>query len=193
MGKHRCKKSSDPISLSNMELPIVSFDVSENGRILLGLEEDKIAVADEKKILAFFDFTTGGSYYVQWKDDNILLLLVRSSIIVEMTQDGQLVNMIRADDRSIHNGELRRQIDQRKQVDVGEYSYRLQNNMGMLNILTSSYSQLVKIDLHGKATMLYDVHVELLTRTIFIITGVAALFVIIIVKITYPIVKAQRK
>lgn len=39
------RKSSDLKSLDSIELPIVSFDVSKDGIILLGFKENKIGIA----------------------------------------------------------------------------------------------------------------------------------------------------
>ena len=71
------RNSLDSISLSSIGLPIVSFDVSENGMILLGFKGNKVAVVDEDTVTNFFEFSNDGSFYVQWNENNILLLLVR--------------------------------------------------------------------------------------------------------------------
>ena len=75
------RKSPDLKSLDNIELPIVSFDVSKDGIILLGFKENKIAISNSNNVLTLFEFDNDGSFYVQWNDGNILLMLVRGSIV----------------------------------------------------------------------------------------------------------------
>lgn len=183
------RPTTDSVSLSNIGLPIVSFDVSENGKILLGLKENKIAVIDEDEVLHFFEFVTAGSYYVQWNDQNILLLLVRSSIIVEFSQDGQLINMIQADDQSIPNTTLWNQISQKRQIHIGQTSYSIKNNMGILNFFVSSYSLLLKTDANGHSTVIYDVSASQLEGTIVILVTVMLFFAIVLLGIAYPSLK----
>lgn len=184
---------TDPVSLSNIELPIVSFDVSENGEILLGFKENKIAVIDEDEVLHFFEFVTAGSYYVQWNDHNILLLLVRSSVVVELSQDGQLVNMILTDDHSMQNQSLWRQLINKTQINIGQSSYSMRNDMGILNFFASSYSQLVKTDSNGNSTMIYDVNSAQLAGTIIELIFVFIFCAIVVLGIAFPFFKMKRE
>lgn len=174
------KKSVDSMSLDSIRLPIVSFDVSKNGMILLGLEGNKVAIVDESKVLAFFEFSINGSFYVQWHDNNILLLLVRGSIIVEISTNGQLINMIKADTRSTQNNTLWNQIDRKKQVDIGESSYCVKNNMGILNFFLSTSSLLIKSDSTGSEKVIYDVRGVQSSKTITILIIVIALFAVVV-------------
>lgn len=193
MEKYKCKKISDSVPLSSIGLPIVSFDVSENGRILLGFKGNKVAVVDENKVLNFFEFSNDGSFYVQWKDNNILLLLVRGSIIVEFSQDGQLINMIEVDDNSIQNNSLWNQIAQKKHINIGQSSYCIKNNMGILNFFTSSYSQLLKTDSNGNSTVIYDVNSAQMTKTIILFVTVIIFMATVISGIVVQCFKLNRK
>lgn len=93
---------SDDISLDNIRAPSISFDVSKNGMMLLGFKGNKVAVADENgKVVHYLGFSDDGTFYVQWSNNNILLLLVRGSIIIEVSPSGQLINMIETDESSI--------------------------------------------------------------------------------------------
>lgn len=49
------RKSSDLKSLDSIELPIVSFDVSKDGIILLGFKENKIAISNSNNVLTLLN------------------------------------------------------------------------------------------------------------------------------------------
>ena len=128
-----------------------------------------------------FEFSNYGSFFIQWNDDNILLLLVRSSIIVELTSAGQLIDMVRAEDSSIENNSLWNDIAKKDHVYIGENSYSIRNQMGFLNFFASSYSQLLKTDSSGNITILYDVNSGQLTKAI--VTFIAILLFIALVAV----------
>lgn len=159
------RKSSDLKSLDSIELPIVSFDVSKDGIILLGFKENKIAISNSNNVLTLFEFDNDGSFYVQWNDGNILLMLVRGSIVIEFSQDGQLINMVKTDDSSVKTIPMESN-SKRKSVNIGQASYYVKNDMGIFNFLASSYSQLITEDSQGNQTILYDVNNTQMTKTI---------------------------
>jgi hypothetical protein len=143
-----------------------------------------------------FEFSNYGSFFIQWNDDNILLLLVRSSIIVELTSAGQLIDMVRAEDSSIENNSLWNDIAKKDHVYIGENSYSIRNQMGFLNFFASSYSQLIKTDSSGNIiTILYDVNSGQLTKAI--VTFIAILLFIALVAVIlvrqFLKVKSQQK
>jgi hypothetical protein len=142
-----------------------------------------------------FEFSNYGSFFIQWNDDNILLLLVRSSIIVELTSAGQLIDMVRAEDSSIENNSLWNDIAKKDHVYIGENSYSIRNQRGFLNFFASSYSQLLKTDSSGNITILYDVNSGQLTKAI--VTFIAILLFIALVAVIlvrqFLKVKSQQK
>lgn len=188
------KSLSDSISLNDIGLPIVSFDVSESEKILLGFKGNRVAVLDKnREVLNFFEFSNDGSFYVQWNGDNILLLLVRGSIIVEFTSTGQLIDMVKAEDNSIKNNSLWNEISKKDYVYVRENSYSIRNQMGFLNFFSSSYSQLLKIDSNGNITTVYDVNSTQLTKTIVIFIANLLFVALVAVIIVRQFLKAKNQ
>lgn len=108
------KISSDSLSLNDIGSAITSFDVSDDGKILLGFEENEFAVVDGTGVVNLYEFTNDGIFYVKWNGDNILLLLVRGSIVIEINSDGHLVNMIKADESSSENNSIWNYLSRRK-------------------------------------------------------------------------------
>lgn len=187
------RKSSDLKSLDSIELPIVSFDVSKDGIILLGFKENKIAISNSNNVLTLFEFDNDGSFYVQWNDGNILLMLVRGSIVIEFSQDGQLINMVKTDDSSVKNNSLWNQIAKRKSVNIGQASYYVKNDMGMFNFLASSYSQLITVDSQGNQTILYDVNNTQMTKTIVAFFAVIVFAAVVVLMILVQFVKFRKR
>lgn len=178
------------LSLDEISTSIASFDVNENENILIGLKDSRIIVLDNKKNLLYgFQFFDDGTFYVKWKDDNILLLLVRGSVIVEFSTDGQLVNMIATDDKSIQNNILWNQIRNKKKISINESVYLMRNQMGILNFFSSSYSQLIKEDINGEETIIYDVSALHTTKTVLMLIAVILFFTSIILAITRECIK----
>lgn len=165
---------------------IVSFDVSEEENIILGTDENKILVFDKNgAIVSAFEFYSNGSFYLRAYDDNYLLMLVRSSVIVELTLDGELVGMVRADDNSSDNNELWNQ-QEKNDIYIRENSYVARNKMGLFNLLTSSYSQLVKITDNGSEFVIYDVNSTQLIK-------IVSTFIIILVFLAWAIMVIFKK
>lgn len=176
------------ISLNDIKSSIVTFDISKNGLILLGFEslksEKKVAIVDdEKNVLKLLEFSTYGSFYLQWKENNILLLLVRGSIIVEISQDGQLVNMISVDMESTTNNSLWHKILAKRKINMGGSTYYIRNKWAILNYMKSAYSQLVKKDSQGNETILYDVDIVQAKRTTLFVMIVIIYFLYLAVSV----------
>lgn len=186
------KSLSDSISLNDIGSPIVSFDVSESENILLGFKGNRVAVLDKnREVLNFFEFSNDGSFYVQWNGNNILLLLVRGSIIVEITSTGQLIDIVKVEDSSIHNTSRWNNISKKVQVNIGGTSYSITNKMGFLNIFSSSYSQLIKSDSNGNISTVYDVNSTQLTKTIVIFIAIILFIALVAVTVVRQFLKAK--
>lgn len=139
--------------------PIVSFDVSKSQNIIVGLNNKQLILLNKNnKLLYHYKFNSSGSFYVQWKGENILLFLVRSSIIIEISPDGQLISMIETDNHVVNNNRLWRQVANQRTVNINNCEYSIKNDMGILNLFAcQTYSQLVATDEFGNSTIVYNV------------------------------------
>lgn len=187
------KSSVDSVPLNDIGSSIVSFDVSDDDKLLLGFDGNKVAVVEEKTVLNFYEFTNDGSFYVQWNGRNILLLLVRGSIIVEISLDGNLVNMIKADESYSENNSLWNHISRKKCITQGENSYCVQNDIGLFNVFASSYSQLIKTASDGSTTVIYDVNSEQTVKTISEIIGIFLLVTIVLAGVVLKFTKLKKR
>lgn len=183
-------RSASSISSS----PIINFDVSESNNIVIALDEKKILIKNQdNNVLNCYEFDSEGTFYVNWNGDNILLFLVRSSVIVEFSIEGQLINMVNCDTHSVKNSELWRMAGNNKKVSANDYNYNIKNNMGILNIFSfQRYSQLIRTDSLGNETIFYDVSQSQFEKIVFRILVIILMVITVVMSITYPIIKAKR-
>lgn len=161
--------------------------------IILGFKNNQVIIIDKNKIIqTYLEFSNNGLFYVQWKKNNILLYLVRGGIIVELTSNGQLINMIKTDDNNINNNFLWNEISKKTNIDIDNSTYIVKNDMGILNIFTSSYSQLVKINSNGETVIIYNINNTQLTKIIILVICAVLFIVLTISTISIKIIKFKR-
>ena len=75
-----------------------NFDVNEEGEVIVSFDNmlSNSVVAFDKKGEYLFGFAikTQGSFYVEWSGDNICLFLVRSSLMVTMNKEAELISIV---------------------------------------------------------------------------------------------------
>lgn len=137
---------------------IVSFDVSENEDIVIATENKIIIVMDSTgNYLKTFTFNMDGSYFVQWNDNNIMLLSVRGHFAIEFTLDGELVDIDIIESSSASS--LWQNLRKQKTITTEENNYTVSKNMGFLSGFLSgyTYTTLTKTDILNNQLILYDV------------------------------------
>lgn len=198
MTKEQITKIWDSINLrsasSISSSPIINFDVSESNNIVIALDEKKILIKNQdNRVLNCYEFDSEGIFYVSWNGDNILLFLVRGSVIVEFSLEGQLINMVDCDTHSIKNSELWRAVGNNKKVSANGFDYNIKNNMGILNIFSfQRYSQLIRTDSVGNETIFYDVSQSQLEKIVFRIVVVIIMIIAAVMSIVYPVIRAKK-
>ena len=137
---------------------IVNFDVSENEDIVIATENEIIIVMDSSgKQLRTFTFNMDGSYFVQWFENNILLLSVRGHFAIEFTLDGELVDIDRIESSSAST--LWKTLRKQKTITTEENKYTVSKNTGVLSAFLNgyTYTTLTKTDILNNQSILYDV------------------------------------
>lgn len=135
---------------------VVSFDASENGMVVLGLRGDEIAVLDsDNKPIHDFHFKTNGSFYVRWHEENIVLILVRSSLTVEFTLDGDIIDVSAFDDGSGNNNKILNEIREFKDISFDGNMYSATNGLKIMNAVAPSRIKVEKTDSDLNITTVY--------------------------------------
>ena len=167
------------ISDNCLSSSVVSFDVSENGMVVLGLNGDEIAVLDrDNKPIHDFHFKTNGSFYVRWHEENIVLILVRSSLTVEFSLDGDIIDVSAFDDGSFNNNKILNEIREYKDISFDGCIYSATNDSKIMNAVAPSRIKVVKTDSDLNVTTVYKAKDSYITSVISTVAVVVMLAVV---------------
>ena len=189
------KKILDYLNITLLEeepknMPIKCFDINENGIFAIGaerFEQKKIAVYDNKGVFLYgIKFNDSGTFYLELTEENKLLIyFARGNTAISVNTKGEVEEVLQIQDTSENNlywyvvGSLKQKI--------GDVQYILKNDMGILNIFATSYSQIVAIDAEGNETVIFDADTTAEQVTIIIIVFIG--ITIFIVAFTIYIVR----
>lgn len=174
---------------------ITCFDVNESGLIAIGFassENKHISVYDATgKFQYGYIFNCNQSFGIQWDSDNLIIYFVRSDVAASFNSDGINVELKRIEDTIDNNSYWNHSVfSKEKTIDGNKYT--IKNNMGMLNIFASSYSQLLKTDSNGNETIIYDVSATQMTKTLLITIAVLIFVALVIAIIIWQVFRAKR-
>lgn len=160
---------------------IVSFDVSENEDIVIATENEIIVVMDSAgNYLKTFTFNMDGSYFVQWNNNNIMLLSVRGHFAIEFTLDGELVDIDVIESSSASS--LWQNLRKQKTITTEENNYTISQNMGFLSGFLSgyTYTTLTKTDILNNQSILYDVSTPKASSAVIKWLGIFSFVVLVV-------------
>ncbi|MBR3987740.1 MAG: hypothetical protein IKK10_00365 [Clostridia bacterium] len=160
------------------EWAIDCFDVAENGDIAIGcsnINDKKVYIySSEGEYKRGYSFDCMGSYGVEFEDDILLVYFVRSDIAMALDPVGNIVELAEIENTIENNSYWNNTVNAKKRI-VADKEYKVKNNLGILNIFASSYSQLVVTDQTGAEKVIYDVSALKLRQVI----GNCSIFVVI--------------
>ena len=165
----------------NINSPIRCFDVSDNGMIALGLEDDSINVYDKNgKYLYGFSFDVYGTYYIRWNGENLIIYLARENLAVEISNgssgDIRSIKEI-IDEWSYASPTFKYMFNANKKFNGDEY--QISKNMGPFNLISGSYSKLEIIKDDGTRDTIFDVSKMYTIRLALEFTFIVVLLIII--------------
>ena len=177
---------------------IVSFDVNDDGQILLALENNQLAVLDQSgKLLYRFTFSVSGSYYAQWKGEHILLFGVRSDLLFELTLEGKLVSATSIK-QSTENTFILDEVEQQKEIRRNGVTYRVSKDKGLFGFFQGyTYDRLYRVSENGTEEEIAAVSegaLHRLTPTILpIIFVICVPLIIVIGGVIIPKVRSKKR
>lgn len=173
---------------------IFSYDVSENEEVIIGLYDNIIKTYDSNgNLMKTYTLDLGGLYYVKWHGNNIVLYLVRASSIVEITRDGELVNVTQIDESGETAYISWQEITHQGPITVNGNVYQLENNF--LNFISNGYKycMLTKTDKENNVTYIYDVRESQNLKVIFILICVLGLLSVSVTVVINGCVKFNKE
>lgn len=175
--------------------PIVCFDVNDAGMIALGLsthDKKTICVYNENGFQYGYEFNDSGSFGIEWDETNINIYLIRSNVIVSVNPSGKIEEVFKVQKTTENNSYQNHSIFLTKRI-VENRIYTIRNNMGILNVFASSYSQLVITESNDEEKIIYDVNKTQMLKTILIIIGVIVFSGIAVAVLVFQQVRTNKK
>ena len=147
---------------------ITCFDVNEKEILAVGQgsgEAKTVCIYSSDGIFMYgYTFQCTGNFAVEWDNDKLNIYFVRSDIIASLTEDGTIVDVKRVQD-TIPNNSYRNDLLYTTRQVVGGNTYLIKNDMGILNVIATSYSQVVRIHSNGTTKIIYDINSTQLANT----------------------------
>lgn len=177
-------KNIDLKILSNYDesFGITCFDVGNNGQIAVGLDHGtnkSIYVFDrDGKFDRGYNFSSNGSFNLEWDGENILIYIVRGDLVVSVDRDGKVTDVLKIENTSENNSYWNK-LRSSKNKTVDGKTYLMKNNIGIFNFLSASYSQMI-VKIGEDETVIYDASAAIIWRKIFIIIIVALIILVTI-------------
>lgn len=178
--------------------PIQSFDVNEDEMILLLFNRsDEYAVCVYNSDFEFqygFSFNASGTIACEWSGNDIMVFFVRSDIYAKLDINGQWAEFYRVP-LTAENNRLINSLFDKEEVSVKNIRYKIQNDMGILNLLQvdNNHSQLIKIDENNSETILYDINRLQTTRTLLELIFTTGFAFAVLVVVFKPIIQERKK
>ena len=159
------------IDKESAKKPIVCFDVNNSNKLVAvgqnTTDRKTISVYSEEGVFQYgYTFNCSGNFAVEWDKDNLNVYFVRSNVIVSVTPDAEIVEAL-------------------------EVKNSIENNMGLLNLFASSYSQVLVKDAIGAENVIYDVSSMQLANMIATVAVILVVVILAVVLITRQFIKLK--
>lgn len=161
--------------------PIVCFDVNDDQMIAIGQD------APDKKIVCIYTsdgvfqyayaFHCSGSFGIAWDESNLNIYFARGGMILAVDPNGEIIDLVKIQDTAENNAYQNHMLYSTERIS-GNTKYRIRNDMGILNLIQFSYSQLAAIQPTGEEKILYDVNSAQLAKTITVCVLAMALLLV---------------
>lgn len=168
---------------------IKCFDISDNGLIAVGIDEDVkkyINIYDNNGIFKYcYSFEDYGTYGIEFDNDNLIIYTVRGDNAYLIDEKGKCLEICTIFNNSENDSYWNNTVFA-KSKESGGNKYYLSKGTSFLNIFTPSYSQLVKVESDGTETVLFDVSGKSdVYIIIIIIIAIIVIGISIIVTVNY--------
>lgn len=176
-----------PIEVATVpDKSIVSFDVAEDGRVAVALEDCYLLLynSDHTPEKAY-RFHVNGYYYILWVEDHLALVTVRGDKIVEFTTDGSLISVRKTESGSDVNVAFRESLMQKTSMSRNGCEFNLIKKNGLAGLVNGHYRALTVSDPSGATKDIYSLEDAVVTEAevlpIFVISVFAFILLAVLV------------
>ena len=135
------------------------FAVSENGLVAVGYDGEKAKIISvyngDGEFQYGYRFNSHGSFEIAWSEDDIIIYFWREAELVAVDASGSIQEVLAVPEDIKENDTRLKQLEANEKT-IGEKTYRLQNDMGLLDYFAFSYSQLIVTQADGREVVFLD-------------------------------------
>lgn len=165
---------------------IECFDVNESGEIAIGSESHSSKIisiySTDGVFLYALEFETEGGFGLEWQDNGLNVYFVRGAIGINIDPQGNILDVFAIKD-TMENNSYWNNVVFSSTRNVNGTVYKIDNDLGIFNIVQSSYSRLVKISPNGEKIILYDVGNSQLFYTLLWLGVILIVLIVAIISI----------
>lgn len=175
---------------------IECFDINDNGLIAIGYSD-----SDNKTVCIYtsngdfqygYNFKCSGKFGIELDENTLNIYFVRSDIAITVNPNGEIEGILQIQDTIENNSYWNNSVFlTRRNTDNNEYI--LKNDMGIFNIFTSSYSQLIALNANGEESIIYDVNSAQFTHMAIIFIGIIVFICIVAFAVIKQFIKRKPK
>lgn len=172
--------------------PIKCFDVNKKGLIAIGQkgQQSKIICiySSDGEFLYGYTFNSSGDFGVEWDEETLNVYFVRSDVIISLDSNGNILD-IKKVQNTINNNAYTNDLLYSTDRSVGETTYLIKNDMGILNLFAPSYSQIIVKNSTGAENIIYNVNSMQLYSMIVTMVIIFVFVAIAVIAITRQFIK----
>ncbi len=150
---------------------IECFSVNEDGLIAIGcsnLENKTVCIYSSDGDFQYgYSFKTTGSFGIELDKSVLNIYFVRSDVAISINPVGEVESILKIQNTSENNSYWNHSVFSTKRK-IGDTEYAIKNDMGIFNVLATSYSQLIITNGNGEKSILYDVNSDQLFTTLVV-------------------------
>lgn len=176
---------------------ITSFDVSDNGEILIGLADNEILVYNSSLELTHaYHFSVPGSFFVFWHNNQIALFSVRGQDIAIFSKGLLNHRIVQVDSKS--SSDLTNHFRDKTVEKTEKQTYMLEKPDGIMGLFAAyRYDRLILKDTSGVITEVYTTGKDYNSTAVFILALLSIMLISVIYAVTtvviLPLAKRGRK
>ena len=137
---------------------ILCFDVNEQGMIAIcqsHFDNKTICIYTSRgEFLYGYTLNCSQSICVEWDEMALNVYFVRSDVIISLDSNGSILD-IKAVQDTVDNNSYRNSLLYSTRKTIDDATYLIRNDMGILNWIAPSYSQIVTINAIGTELIIY--------------------------------------
>ena len=174
---------------------IECFAVNEDGVIAIGCsssENKTVCIYTSDGGFQYgYSFKCSGNFGIELDESVLYIYLVRSDIAIAVDSVGEVESILKIQNTSENNSYWNDCVFSTRRK-IGDTEYFLENDMGILNVFASSYSQLITINKYGEESIIYDVNSAQFSNMVVVVGGVIVFICLVVAVVIWQFIKLKR-